>query len=399
MLLHLNSEQISNNIKSSKRILYIVYGLSVALCFFNLAVYHAMHGEYWIQADWLINSTEVFVRRGTLGYILIRISDILHLELITLIIFVQANIALITILLTLDTAIKIGCSPRLLFLLISPGFFVVFWAINHLGMLRKEALIFLAFAILAHGAALNRLSTVRSLLSMSIYICAVIAHEGMVFFIFHYIVALYLCHNGSKKKFLILIASLLIFSCAAVLINIIPPPLSHVTPVCRPLLERGFSSYFCTGAIEALTKSADQEFIKTSNFRNGISFFTFSYAYGLSLLPLFLYFYNGRQTNIRLLCLFIIGGVAFIPLFYIAVDWGRWIVFHVSATTFLLLILKARGFPLEPETQYPQKLSYFFVSLLLLFEFDFSQLFLKPGFIATLILYILWLLSSLLSLL
>lgn len=329
---------------------YLVYISYITLHFKHLVL---INGHLWIHGDWLINSTETFVRRGTLGYILIFISDILNYKLLYLTAFVQLLTALVTIVLTIWAVIKIGITQRIVILLTAPGFFIPFWAVDFQGFLRKEVIAYLAFAVFLHGINNGKITKPRLLLSMFIFICAVLFHEGLVFLTPLYMFAVYFSWSGSKKSCIITICIFLVFIFIALLVNILPPTLEEIRLVCDPLIKRGLEQNICSGAIAALTSKFTNEKAVMWGYIINFNYHHFFRAYLLGFLPIIFYVFDGLKTKIIPLAICIASSLLFLPLYYIGADWGRWISMNITTLVYVLLILKAKNYPIEPQKAYP----------------------------------------------
>jgi hypothetical protein len=65
-------------------------------------------------------------------------------------------------------------------------------------------------------------------------------------------------------------------------------------------------------------------------------------AYAAALLP-FVVVLHGRPDAGRGLGAIVLAGRPIVPLWFVALDWGRWVNAHVSVMVFLVLILRRRG--------------------------------------------------------
>lgn len=337
-----------------------LYLLLLAIYFicFALVILHNKHnlinnGHPWIQGDWLINSTEIFVRRGSFGSFLIAVSDFFKLNLLNLLILEQNLFFLSTILIICFAIIKIGFSLRVFILLTSSVFFVQFIAIDPDGLLRKEIIMYLAFALLLLSVRNGKINKCLFAFSLCVFSISILFHEGLIFFVPFYYVALYLCWDASLKKFILLISILTCVLILALLVNILPDKLTDTHLVCNPLLDRGLLPEICTGAVGALTFSLSAEREGLWHYILQFDYTRMLYAYAVAILPVIYYFYDGFKTKIVSILICISSGIIFVPLFFIATDWGRWISYYITALTFTLLIAKAKGFSFEPKTFRP----------------------------------------------
>lgn len=334
-------------------------------------------GSDWQQADWLIHNEGGFVRRGMLGSLLIRLGDLLALGPLAATIALQAALAVATALLTWRACLRQGVTAKLLLVVVSAGFFLVFWNGDRQGAFRKEIFVFLSLAILAYGAALPSLPRWQVLASALAFVAGVTAHEGMIFFLPLYLVALNFAWGNllapSRRAF----AAILLAAVGAVfLFNLVQPRLETIEPVCRSLMDRGFQAAFCEGAIEALTHTLrDEMAVPRAIFQNG-GLLNLLYAYGLCLFPFYIYFNDGRDTNWRIIGLLLAIGLPFLPLYAVAMDWGRWASFHMTGAVYLLLILRARG--LAPESRRPWPLPLLVATALLPWFCAFNHVAAEP---------------------
>ncbi|MFC3073145.1 hypothetical protein [Shinella pollutisoli] len=311
-------------------------------------------GNDWKQADWLINDEQIFVRRGLLGSLLIRGADLLAVGPLLATVALQAALAAATTWLTWKACIRQTVTAKLLLVVASAGFFLVFWNADRQGAWRKELFVFLSLAILAYGATFPALPRWQRIASALVFVAGIAAHEGLIFFLPLYLVALHFAWgNLLTRERRGLVALFLLAVAAAFLSNIVQPRLETVDPVCRPLLDRGLTADFCDGAIEALTHRLGEEMAAAAEMVTAGGLAQVLLAYGLCLLPFAVYVADGRDTDRRLPLLLAAVGLPFAALYPVAIDWGRWISFHMTGAVYLLLVLRARGLAPEGARSWP----------------------------------------------
>ena len=105
--------------------------------------------------------------------------------------------------------------------------------------------------------------------------------------------------------------------------------------ICSDLLLRGLGSLCSTGIFDYIywdfNANLNQTLFHVLNKQN--QYQNYIYLFLLSFLPLI--FTNFLKKNIFFLVLF---GTSFVPLFFLAIDWGRWI--HIIIFTISLLIFR-----------------------------------------------------------
>lgn len=358
------------------RVLGATYFLATSLLLANLLRDMLTGGNSWKQADWLVNSEEVFVRRGLFGSGLLRLSDLLAVKPLLLVGALQAILMLALIGATIVAARRSGLTDRVLLLLLSPGFFVLFWAADPQGSLRKEMIVYLALAALALAATGVWKRALAIPLSIVLMGVAVLAHEGMIFFLPAFLAALHFTfadeRDGGPRLRCKISLYLAISVAVAIpfLVNLTATRLSDVAPVCEPLLRRGFPVQFCDGSVEALTHALGYEMGLSAEIvaANGLLWLAPSVLFAFAGLATYLA--DGRNTNWRLAALLLVIGLPFLPLYVVAIDWGRWLDFHVTSATFVLLIMRASGHAPEPARSLDERLRKLLILGSLVFGFS-----------------------------
>jgi hypothetical protein len=132
--------------------------------------------------------------------------------------------------------------------------------------------------------------------------------------------------------------------------------LSDAALVCQPVLDRGVRPEVCEGAILWLTEDLDYslgevaKLLAGEKWSDGLSEIlrntdnlsalqTLSLIYALTLIPL-LFVLGHLQHRWYVIGLALLSTLPFVPLYFVAVDWGRWIsmqVFSMMVVTMTLL--------------------------------------------------------------
>ncbi len=306
-----------------RTVIYIVFLISYLHLVRQLYVDYTSGGHTFKQGDWLINSQNGTIRRGITGDLFLWLSDFTQIDPLTLVIISQ--IMLVTLLFYLMLRIIHLVNDFLLLVLVfSPAMFVFIWPVDHHGAVRKELLVFVAIGMFALGIIQHNYSKV--VLSLAFFIFTVASHEAMLLCLPVLVFMFLLADPAIREAYSIGIALILttIISVLVFLIAIGQPDVSDSMLVCQPLIERGLQFHMCEGAIKWLEYDLRYAFNAVAT---QASFANFSHLLMSQLLPLLPFFYLIYLANNKLMATLItIMPVLLIsPLYFIAIDWGRWI--------------------------------------------------------------------------
>lgn len=283
-------------------------------------------GNSWKTGDWLINYEGGWIRRGLIGQVLYEIS-VFGVSLLWSAFFLQSLIYFFIAHLVLKLFFSTNREASWLLFIFSPAFIFLFPFNDIQGGFRKEIIVFLSFCLLVAGLINGRFNQRYLTLSLIVYIFAVFSHEIAVFCLIFF---LYLLFESTRLDptlrgigrayiagFFIAGVSGLVFSVSY------PGGLGASNTICHSLKNLGLNQNICAGAIEWLSYDS----------RYGLAAVTkkipqFLLLYPLLLIlavvPLFLSdWWKGR------LPLLLLGFVSLIPLFCVALDWGRFIHIYI----------------------------------------------------------------------
>lgn len=304
-------------------------------------------GNGWKQGDWLINNEAGNVRRGPFGSMILSISDLAGsspLLIVSSIQIVFLAVLFISFRLLADQGRK---SPMTIFILISPAIFTVFWVADPGGSVRKELL---AFA----GLSLSALAAVREnrllfWLGVLFFCVSILAHEAMVLFTptFFGIILVSRLHKSAVAHALSASFIVSLFSLFAFFYAITYSQAIDALAICAPLMERGLNEAICDGAIKWLAYDSAYGFQAVMSKINIWSLGGFMIAYAAALAPFLYFIWIGRRSTVGGGILILLA-LPFVPLYFIAVDWGRWMSFHIFSATILLACAMAKdSFPIR----------------------------------------------------
>ena len=302
---------------------------------------HLTGGHGWRQGDWLINLGEGFVRRGLFGDALIRLSDATGLPLLALTQVVQVSLFVLLVFLVWLIALGHRNRPLMLLLAASPGFFLIFWAGDLQGTMRKEVFGYLALALFTLNAVLGWRGAALPVLALVFYTLGCIGNEMHCLMLPGLLAGLWLTRASdqiTQRQFTALAAVATAMSILWLSLALIFREVGALDGLCAPLMARGLDSAICQDALRWLVHGEVDhigEVIAKLTSDRLTPYFAVTL---LVLAPVALSFTLFREKR-GLALLALIALLPMLPLYAIATDWGRWI--SIAYTSYVLLLLQA----------------------------------------------------------
>ena len=332
--------------------LKFLVGLIVIITFSQFFKFYSFFEEYssWQYSDWLINYQGGLVRRGLIGEIFYKIHHYTGIDL-DLIVLASVYILFVInahILIKSANLIKDSYTDILIFL--SPGFFL-YPLMNSEVIGRKDLLFVTLFGFLIFYFE-KITKNFRLIILISILYLVCLSHSGL-FFYSQYLIFFYIIHKLSlKKKIPFIEIVFLLFNLFIIFILIIffPGNENKVFLICESIKE--YVSQPCAtygDRIWWLGKSAS--FHAGDNLRNGSNMFIRSSFIYLSSLILVFFFIckkfhgakfmtkNQNFNNLSPIFIIVVLFSLSIPVFVLAIDWGRYISISYSSTFFIYIYL------------------------------------------------------------
>ncbi len=294
----------------------------------------------WRIGDWLINYQGGFVRRGLSGELTLLLSAssgidpgfwIWSVQLACYLAFFGFSASLLT---------KQASLQPYLWLLFSP-FLFAFQLHDHVGGYRKEVVHLAALAFVAWSAQRHDKRTFGIVAGavLLLYPLAIMSHELIAVYL-PYVVVLFLLRLGTSLRTLAVTSLLLLPSIAAFGSALLHPGTEeHVAAICESLGQHAPQDCTSDGAIAALRRTpafwmeAVRVRIATQNFLE-----IYAFVLGMSLLA----FLPIRRNLIPFrsgwsLALLLASAVGTCALFFVALDWGRFLYIHFVSLFLLSL--------------------------------------------------------------
>lgn len=315
------------------------YAFSLGIVLLGLWNDFRVGGNSWVQGDWLINAEAAHVRRGIMGSLVLRISDLLGLGPVAVVCLIQAGLAVTLYALIWQLIQSVGSGAIRLLLSVSTGFVPVFWAGDLSAGLRKEMLAMIAILLLLQAMLRGRNWLLWSAISLYLFSC--VAHELNI--LMAPFIAGLLCIVGVgpvsiRTRLSATLVSLLGAVAAYVYAqtNSIVP---DVSTICAPLLARDVAAQICDGAIAWLDRtSADAVISVQEQILHPRPIATVAIGYALSFAPISIIL-RMIERPLPILVLIVLTGLPFAPLYGLAVDWGRWMSLHVFSVACLFAFM------------------------------------------------------------
>ena len=320
---------------------------------------HSQRPESWLVGDWLINYQGDFIRRGLLGEVFFQLANLTHLDLVWTVVVVQIFIYAVFFFFTCRLAINSRFSLSTALLICSPAF-ILFPVLSLPGSYRKEILLFalLAFMIWEFTRPRQQPAWFWPLVIGVASILMVMSHEMLVAYL-PYLLCPFLIKDSedwfqkARNVALSLIPATLT---AAGLILFSRGTPEIVARICGSLGTRAPLNCTSEGAIYKLSDSAAFAFSQIQLLISQQMLLLYAGLALLSLVPLVLVYFTDLRSRIdfhgkRLLLLsgcILAAVVSSIPLFLVAVDYGRLIYIHIVCLSLLSLMLLQQSHKEEP---------------------------------------------------
>tara|TARA_B100000427_G_C15499976_1_gene591547 strand:- start:719 stop:2038 length:1320 start_codon:yes stop_codon:yes gene_type:complete len=333
-LRHTNNEFLKKTINSIQNfilnitnknifILSTLVGIRAVYIFFNYSYANNI-------SEWLIHYNFGFIRRGLIGSFLLAITDNLNFIAYTLIPIILFFLHFSVVYISLKIFQENNKNIYSLFLLFSP-LYILFPIFNvSKGVGNKELLGILCF-LLVLRSSYKELKQRDYFLIISLFAISILSHEVNLFVIAFLIVA-YLVKkiNFEIKIILTLLIISIIFIGTYFLVPVSPElinSLCNETYLNIENLDCTKAYYLEQNSSDSINSSINRVF-EDSNY-----LLVYGIYFILGLLPFSFSGWITKNNKLFILILF-----AILPLFFIAIDWGRWLhilIFSLSAIYFI----------------------------------------------------------------
>ena len=225
-------------------------------------------------------------------------------------------------------------SPAWMMSVLSPAF-LLFPLLSFQGGLRKELLVLVVFALVAWLLSL-RANAWWFMLPLGLFTLASFSHETAALSLPAFVVLLWQGRkNGifSRSQTVGLVVGWSVVGGLALLIAFLyPGTTDQAQAICQSLIDLGFSSEACAGAISVIGQSF-------SDAMQGVSTRYPAYLGYLPLAAFALIPFGVLRAPWVLWLLLLVSYLALVPLYMTGIDYGRWIYLATALASIALLAL------------------------------------------------------------
>ncbi|MDN3690982.1 hypothetical protein QWZ06_01205 [Chryseobacterium tructae] len=301
-----------------------IYTLAFTLAF-NLK------DDGYILADWLINYEDGgFKRRGLSGSFFFILQDITGFSLNYIVYFFQfIIISLFFWLYTKLIRYKVTDLLYLSLLLSSIGFVGLLNTVTYVG--KKEFIVFLLFTYFVYLLDHDKLSKYKEYAFCLLLFITTLLHEVTLFYVPYFAIALYV-KNGKLeiKRYIKFFLAVIIPAGAIVLFGKNVNEGMSLEILNRRGVHPTYGIFYWN--------IDERQYIK----EHLSEYLLYFISLGISVLHIcyYLKYLNGR----KILYILLIGAFFFsFPLFYLAIDWGRWMYIHMMLMIILFAMMLKKG--------------------------------------------------------
>lgn len=298
---------------------FVAFAIILATCIYTLffAFLQIQKLDGYILGDWLINFQDGgFKRRGLTGSFFFLLQDLTGLTLnVLVLIFVSLLIGSFFFI-----YFKIIKNRKIDLLYISLmlstiGFVGLFNCVGFAG--KKEFVIFFLFAMFVYWLINNEMSKTREWVIVFGLFVAMFIHEVTLFYVPYFFIALYI--KSGKFEFFRYFKFIIAVLVPAALIIVFGKEINEGQSLAI-LKERGI--YFNRGIFFWNIDEKEYLIKQINGYR--------WYFLSLAISVFHIWFYIKSEKINKLIGWLLVGAFLFtLPLFVIAIDWGRWIYIHM----------------------------------------------------------------------
>ncbi len=310
-----------------------IYFLIAVTAIYTLAFTLAFNlkDDGYILADWLINYEDGgFKRRGLSGSFFFILQDVTGLSLNYIVYFFQFTIiSLFFWYYTKLIRYKITDLLYLSLLLSSIGFVGLLNTVTYVG--KKEFIVFLLFTYFVYLLDNDKLSKQKEYIFCLLLFISTLLHEVTLFYIPYFAIALYL-KNGKLeiKRYIKYFLAASIPAAAIILFGKNVNEGMSLEILNRRGVHPTYGIFYWN--------IDERQYIK-EHLNEYLLYFI---SLGISVLHIgyYLKYLKGR----KILYILLIGAFVFsLPLFYLAIDWGRWMYIHMMLMIVLFAMMLRKG--------------------------------------------------------
>jgi hypothetical protein len=332
-----------------KSFFFACYLAFVAVFSIALGVRMTRQVSPFIIGEWLINYSGGFIRRGLIGSVVLFVGHITGIALPWIVFPIQVVTFLLFIGCVYWLTKGLRWNPWMAAVLLSPAT-LAFTVMDSYAGFRKEFLLFAALALVICVVMSGRLRDwqLSALLSV-VSVGLMLSHEALVVGFPYFFAAVAIQKGSAAKAAKVFYVPALLAAIALVAVMLHPANLAITQAVCTsvggtlgPFNDP--SGNVCSGSIEWLQFTLPQA---RALFVPAIREYHLVRLFSLLAIPTFtpmivllVQFYRRDRLHHEVKMVIVCGALSLVGtaiLFYIALDWGRWV--HIQAICLMLMVL------------------------------------------------------------
>ena len=332
-----------------------VAALLLAAIFYS--IYDLCFAPAYAIADWLINYSDGFVRRGLIGEFLLLAAHAIHVPPPWVVVALQISIYTGFLAGVYRLANPLRRDPLWYAMIFSPAA-LAFMIISAFNGVRKEMLAPVALTAVIFLIRRRPHAVTLSLVITALFAVMVLSHEAPDCCLPYFFAAVALATRNLKYAAKVmavpLAAAVLLFGLA----RLYPGDQSVAIAICHSIGGHWYGDVdfrnLCSGALVFLGWTIPM--VRQQELENLHYWPLYAVLAVLSLAPyivalIVLYRRDGLHFEVKVIsAIAVLSAIASIPLFWFSIDWGRWI--HMQILCLLLIILMAAqhapGFQPDP---------------------------------------------------
>ena len=297
-------------------------------------------GHFFKTGDWLINYSAGLIRRGLIGELSMLIGNFTGIGLKWTVFFIQALAFISFVYLVLNKFSKFfKDAPASVLLLLSPAFAFMFWVNSNASVFRKELLVYLVIIMILEAFSRLRVSYPLYWGALALFVVSGLSHEIAIFawpFLFFSICDWAVKYKISTTQMLLLNVPLGLAVALILYVSLAyKGSLGITNTICDSLQGHGFREGICGGAIAWLQYDANFGFQEVLKY--GVAFWMNYLILGLiAFAPLFF-----LKLDRPIWWLIAVSVILMLPLFLVAVDYGRFLSILFTSTVLVLIWTRA----------------------------------------------------------
>ncbi|SDB22170.1 hypothetical protein SAMN03097699_0160 [Flavobacteriaceae bacterium MAR_2010_188] len=319
---------------------FIIFISILSITYIEDVIMFSRIQQGYIVGEWLINYSGGFTRRGLSGYSIGLLSELFNVSQNNIVKVIQIVLYLIFQLLLIMNVWKRRINFWILIILFSPAT-LLFPILDNNAVGRKEILLLILFGLFIFQIRkTNKQNFTMPILIGILLTISTFFHEIVIFYLPYFILANLIFHKEFSKQFLFTSIILVI----GPIISIIPIYFfGKEIPngiICQDLISQNLHPSICEGILSWPANYSVKDALKVIISKHYIK--TYGYCFILAIIP-YLFFFkilSNKPKMFKIYILLLCSAYMFtIPLFLLAIDWGRWLNIHFILTLFICLQL------------------------------------------------------------